>query len=854
MSFPRGETNLSPESVQEKAFELNALCRAAYLNYANQLVPADISKKETIKSAKEASDTANDEIDLLIKNKITAVDSALKTNFKMLKDTKDELRIIIDKKLSNHPITNREAEQLSKYQIDKSTLDKIAVEKKKVDEAADVLFKLAVNPPSPSKESAVARQTLLSFVSYDILVAETDVEKAKTIEHWTQVLNTMLEGGNYYGAYVLVNALNDSKINELNAMQLVSTEAQEVLAKATEIFSSAKNMNAHMEAAAKSGKFVIPSTHLVEGSLIGCSQKTDYVGWNKIISSLDGYTQALKSKPAPMLNGPFVSGLLQGKISETVSLTQEKESKTDVSMVSIVESRRKSTLKAEAFNDLLSVKSSIASNVEAMRSYIDSRAEHTQARVIKRSEILRDLVDAVKRTTGTFASLLDREKQQELLNKIDTALKDDAISKPSKTRKGPTQTHDLIDGLRELVAQLNRKTSFVEVRSEEVKEIAAPKKPLPNIPQYNKSIAPEPEGKPIYIGPRYVPPLSKMQAIFNRIVDPVLVKNAEQLQSAMKVLMEQKTLRKHDNLFDPVMQSSDALTDQMRSQQDKLELRQDRLAEEIKSAKIVHDAIKSLQDNRYLPNEVSKLISGFNHHLQKMSMDALDHPNPDLLSDIKKLKLVRPEKTKAEVEVTAPVSADTIEQNDITIGVLELQRQAVIARHLARESTAARNAKGKEEMPPLNAADRQRVDGLNADINTLHEANSAMYNRIRNNMVSPIVSQSAAMEPQPVVATAEKSTIMRMLDRVKGLFTAKPKALVESAKLQSTENSNQSYIDMARTIGPKGGGKGLLTDHHAGMQEVKTPDNVSTTPAVKMAESSVAVPVQPEGTTRKMSK
>ncbi len=844
MSFPRAETNNSPESVQAKAMELNALCRAAYLNYVNQLVPADLSKKDTIKTAMQTKEAANDAIDLVLKEKIIAVNNSLKEDLKKLKDTKDELRIIVEKALNKNKLTDSDVAQLAKYRIDETVLASIAVEKKKVDEASSVLFKLAVNPPAPSKESAVARQTLLSYVSYDILVANSDVEKAKAIEHWTQVLNTMLEGGNYYGAYVLVKALNDGKIKELNAMQQVSTESKEVLAKATEIFASSKNMNAHMEASAKAGKFVIPSLHNDEGALVGCSQKTDYVGWNSIIGKLEPYTQALKSKPAPILSGPFVSALLQGKISETVVLTQDKQSKTEVSLVSIVEARRKSTLKAEEFNDLLSVKSGIASSLEVMQNYIDSRAEHTQPKVIQRRAILMNLVAEAKRTINSFASLSDSEQQQALLKKIEIALNDQAIATRIGTEKGHTQTHVMISKLGELVAQLNRKTSRTEVRREELEEKAAPEQPAVSSAE-----------KPIYIGPRYIPPLSKMQAILNRIDDPELVQNAAQLKSAMKVLMEQKALRKHDRLFDPVAQSPTVMADYMRNQQDKLEMRQDRLEEEWRNAKVVYHAIQYLQESGVAPpKEVSKLIAGFNHHLQKMTLDAMNHPNPDLLSDIQKLKLSRVMKPKVQVSEVVSVKSNPVDDHERKIAVLKQERDAVFADHYSRERGAALQGKGKEDMPKLNDADRQKVEGLNAEIDKLQAAYANLYKRTKNNKVDAVTSQPVALEPQPVVATAEKSTMMRLLDRVRGLLGGKSKASADAAARTAPVKNDQSYKAMARTIDPAGGGKAVLTESHAGMEEVKVPNKTPTTPAVNVAEPAVADPVQPEGTTIKMKK
>lgn len=820
MSFPRSEADKTEEAIKKKANELNELCRAAYLNFANQLVTTDPSNVETVKACKKTQNEANDVIDAILREKILAIDS----NIKKLSETRNNLRVIIDKKLSNILLSDSEESQLQLYSINQTELAIIAVEKKKLDAATSILFKIQPKVPEATNESAASRQALASHIVYDILTASSDKEKADAIDHWARMLKVMLDDGNYYGAFIIYNTLNNDHVKNSKAMSLTTDETANQLSNASGIFANNNTLQASMEASAKAGKTVIPSLHLDEGALVGCAAENQYIKWNEIVGRLNSYADKLRSDLAPsLLKSQFASSLIEGRISTNAKLTRTKEgSNTEVSIISILEKNRTTTLKSDEFNDLMAVSSRIKSKLEAMQEYIDERSNNMQDVIIKRKAILQQVMSRAKDVTGSFSTLANLENQKNVIDLIESSLAERSIANRKGFAKGETQTYLMLAELRDLFAQLNRKTKLVKITSQEFSAEMKPEQPKV-----------ESNSKPIYIGPKPTVTLSKMRNILNRSEVSAVQDNLGAINKALDVMLEQKKLRRHETLFDPLSQKTEAMVDYLQAQQDRLSVRQDHLRKEYEAAVIVQQAIIDLRNQHGQSKEISRLISGFNSQIGKMALDAINHPDDLLLAEINKLKfskIVSPKKSINDDDVSLERSDSERLSATSQIQMLDQKRSMIVTQSHARYISQAKHEKGKEEMPPLSDVEQKQADDLGAEIARLQQAESEAAEKTRfiNAMNKTSLEPTLVEEPNVTLEGNRKSTIMRILERVGALF-ARAKDTPEKTASQSMMNDSSSIKSIAKAIDPQHGGKSALAQTQIKSQSVAQSDTARAT-------------------------
>jgi hypothetical protein len=472
-------SNKTAETVASVNEALQKLCAVAFLNYATQLQKIDDNTAMELIAAKKNEKDANEEIDSIIKEKIIANSPGISP--KEMTDIKSQLRhLITNKKLKDLQLSVQEQGLLDQFKFDDQTFDAIKMQVDILADANKMLFASPMAVPKPSDESRAARQMLLSHITLEILNCPNEQGKTDRIEHWIKVLDGMLNQGNYYGAHVVMSALNDYKINTKN----VDEDMQGKLSSAVNLFANTKEAKAQLAQAMKvqfdDGLTVIPSLHSIEGSLVGCLEGVHGNLWNSIIDSITPYQEQVAANGTYKNQDKFAQDLINGDVAPEVKMQQVMDARTLVTTVEVDINARRTRFRSENFTDVMAVRSNLSIVLEKMQAYVNSHENGDQHEIVKeRVNIFRELLATVKNGTDTIQKILDMKERAKIADAISVALQNPAIvNHINKANKGETQTQQLLSELNSVFGVLNRKS--VELKEYAPLHVEAKKQPAPN--------------------------------------------------------------------------------------------------------------------------------------------------------------------------------------------------------------------------------------------------------------------------------------------------------------------------------------------------------------------------------------
>lgn len=309
MLFRRKAEAISHD-VRQTASEINAVCLIAFLKFSNQLEKGNPADQEIIKAAQKKTDTANDLIDATIKAKVLEKIEN-KDDLKAISEMRTKIRVIIDKTLKGLDLTDSDANLLNEYDISQDTINKIAKQNAIIDEQSKAVRSVKkLKEPTETKESVASTQTLMTHIQKDIGMKKNPKSKAKAVEYWSQVMKTMMDDGNYFGAKTVHLALSDSTIVDDKITKRLPNSAKANMNEAREIFTNKNNLINAMQGKLSSHHPVIPPFSSESAQLVQRATTSDVKGWNAIIDYVDNYTTSASEMTKRIKNGPLVEQLM----------------------------------------------------------------------------------------------------------------------------------------------------------------------------------------------------------------------------------------------------------------------------------------------------------------------------------------------------------------------------------------------------------------------------------------------------------------------------------------------------------------------------------------------------------------